>query len=203
MLKSSINLTRYRIVEPVPTAILADPAAYLRRRAFVPIDATTDVRSAGWVGFEDLLDVGLDRAPILKGTYLTFALREDVRRISPAVYHLRFREAQEKALTKAREKGRKFLSKDERQEIKEQVRLRLLARTQPIPASHAVVWSEPANTVYLGSVTPRVRELFVDFFKATFELTLDPLTPYFLALHLEGSAVESRLETVEESDFTA
>lgn len=201
-LASSVSFTRYRVVETVPDALAADILPQLRRKAFQEIENTTDERGFGWVSFEDMLDSDFISAPVQKGEYHVFTMRLDTRRISPAVYKKHVQIASREALAKARERGRKFLSKDERQEIKDQVKLRLLARTFPVPATFDVVWAMRSNRVLLASVSPKVRELFVDLFTQTFDLNLEPLTPYFLALDMEGPTAQARLEMVEETDFT-
>ena len=69
-----------------------------------------------------------------KGPYLAFTLRLDTRRVPPAVMKKHVAVALNEALQAMREQGRKFLTKEQKTEIREQVALRLRARSLPIPA---------------------------------------------------------------------
>ncbi len=201
LLASSVSMTRYRFVEPPPDSLWPEIPKRLKQYSFKDIDQSADERSFGWVNFDDMLDSDWVDAVPDKGEYLAFALRLDTRRISPAVLKKHLQLALQQAEVKARGEGRKYLSRDDKKEVKEQTRLRLLARALPIPALFEVAWNTKTNIVYLASTNSKVRDLFVDLFSATFELHLDPLTPQALALALLGEEAEHRLQNIEPALF--
>lgn len=203
ILSASASFTRYAVVEPMTGQLAAELPERLAKFAFKDIDATADERSFGWVCLEDWLDSAWRAAPPEKAHYLAFSLRLDTRRVAPAVmkkYLILALKAEKEAL-KAQGKG--FLTKERKSELKEQVRLKLLARALPVPSVTDVVWNLRANTVLLASSNPKLKNLFEDHFTASFGLNLEPQTPYFLARRLTDETRYAMIDELEPSPFAA
>lgn len=201
-LSSSLSLTRYAIAEDVPRELLAEAPQRLVRHKFQDIDHTAEERSFGWVSVDDYLDPDFTSGPPEKGAYFAFALRLDTRRIQPAVFKKHVTMAEREYLASITDEDRKFLSKDRKREIKEQVALKLRARALPIPAVFHAAWDTSTNRVYLATTNAKVRSLFEDHFTVTFELTLTPLTPFYQAVQHVGEERVMQLENLEPSDFS-
>jgi len=201
ILSSSLGLTRYRVVEAIPDSLWAEAYKRLKDNAFRDIDATTDERSFGWCNIDNMLDMEWAESPPEKGHYLCFALRLDTRRIPPAVFKKHCMIALAQELEQAKAEGKAFISKDRRREIREQVMLRLRARSLPVPAVFDAVWSMRTGRVLFCSTNAKAKALFEDHFNLTFGLNLEPLTPFFLAMDILGEAATQRLETLEPSSF--
>ncbi len=197
ILSSSLSLTRYRIAGDIADDYWSEIPDRLKKFKFKDIDQSADERSFGWTSFDDMLDTAWSLGTPHKAHYLVFALRLDTRRIPPAVMKKHFRMALDKAKIELGEKGQKFLSRDQKREIKENVALKLFARTLPIPAVFDVVWDTSDNVVYLGSTSPKIKELFLDLFTNTFELHPEPQTPYFKALAYMDKDQRRQLEEME------
>lgn len=200
-LSASTGLTRYRVKDEVGDDVLADVPRRLKSFAFVDIDQSVEERSFGWVCFDDLLDTDWAAAGPEKGLYLAFSLRLDTRRIPPAVFKKHWLLALKQKRMELAEHGRKFLTRDQKMELREHVRQRLLARSLPIPAVFDVVWNVRDNRVYLATTNTKIRTLFEDMFARAFERELEPLTPVTLALELLGEAVQHRLDEFEGAVF--
>lgn len=201
ILSASLGLTRYRIIEEVPTELLQEIPAKLNKFCFVDIDATADERSFGWSNIDDMLDMNWTQSPPEKAEYFTFGLRLDTRRIPPAVLKKHYTIALNKELAHNKEQGKNFVSRDRKREVKEQVTLRLRARTLPIPAMFDIIWNPPANRIYLTTTNSKVRDLFEDYFTLTFDLHLEPLTPFFMALDVLGEDAAPKLENLDPTIF--
>lgn len=201
-LSASTSFTRYRIIEEIPDTLWAEIPDRLKRNAFQDIDHTADERSFGWVCFDDMLDADWRTAPPQKGEFMTMGLRLDTRRIPPAVMkkHLTLAVSEEMDRTEEA-KGKRYVSRDRKTEIKEQTKLKLNARTLPIPAQFDVVWNIQTNVVYLASITDKLRTLFEDLFVQTFDLHLEPMTPYYQALAYLGEERSRALEELEPTIF--
>jgi len=199
ILSSSVSLTRYRIAGEVPDQLQNEIQNRLMSYKFLDIDQTSDERSFGWVCFDDFLDTRWKTAGPHKGSYLAFALRLDTRRIQPGVMKKHLRLALEKARREQKERGRPFISRDEKKQIKDRVKQALLSKTLPVPAVFDVAWDVSRHVVYLGATSPKIRELFEDHFTRSFELHLEPLGPYFLAKNLLKDTEADRLDQVEAS----
>ncbi|WP_285906341.1 recombination-associated protein RdgC [Pseudodesulfovibrio pelocollis] len=201
ILSASLGLTRYRVMEDVPSDLLRQVPEKLRQFSFVDIDATAEERSFGWTSIDDMLDLNWTQSPPEKADYFAFALRLDTRRIPPAVLKKHTTIALNKELAQNKEQGKNFVSRDRKREIKEQVTLRLRARTFPIPAVFDAIWNPTANRILLATTNAKVRALFEDYFTLTFDLHLEPLTPFFMAMDILGEEAAPKLEHLEPTIF--
>lgn len=200
-LNASSSFTRFRIIEPVPQELWGRIADKLREFAFRDIDETADERSLGWVSFEDMLDTEWREAPPQKGEYIAFSLRLDTRRVPPAVLKKHTAVAMKAEETRNREQGKKYISRERKKEIREQVELKLRTRTMPIPAEFNVVWNTGDNAVFFASTQSKMIEAFQEHFSRTFNLDLEALTPYGLAARILGEAGLAKLDHLEPTRF--
>lgn len=200
-LNASTSFTRFRILDPVPSALWPTIPDKLRQFSFRDIDDTSDERAWGWVCFDDMLDSQWRTAPPEKGEFLAFSLRLDTRRIPAAVIKkytaLSLRDEEERN----RQQGKKFISRERKKELKEQVKLRLLSRFLPIPAEFNVVWATTSNMVYFASTQSKMCDLFMEYFTLTFDLHLEAMTPYQLAASMLDENAMSRLDIIEATQF--
>jgi hypothetical protein len=198
-LKSSTSFTRYRVTDAASPSLWPEIVDRLRKNSFNDIDELPEERSFGWTAYEDMLDVSFGVNPVEKGQYLAFCLRLDTRRVPPAVLKKHTAVALKKEEAALREMGKKFISRERRKEIREQVEFRLRRRFLPIPACFEVVWNTAASTVYFASTQQKVLDLFEEVFIRTFELHIVPLSPYELAAAL---VTETRqLDALEPTQF--
>lgn len=172
-----------------------------RQFAFQDIDDIPEERSFGWTNFDDMLDTAWKVSPPEKAEYLAFSLRLDTRRIPPAVLKKHTRLALLEEERRIREQGKKFIARERKKEIAEQVKLRLRSRFLPIPAEFQVVWNTASSKIYLATTQTKIIELFQDIFTRTFDLHIEQLLPYSLALSLLGEEVSGRLDGVEPTRF--
>lgn len=146
------NITVYRINgKPAVTE------ESLRRHAFQSIDGEhSALSSTGFVSYDDYLDNEF-KAPVDVAHFTRFALRMDTRKVQPAVMrkHLQSALAAEQAAT-----GKAFVSRNRKQEIREQVSLRLMAHTEPKPEYWPVVIDNTARLLFFGCTREKVRLLF-------------------------------------------
>ncbi len=200
-LSASTSFVRYRVLEEVPEGLWTQIPDKLREYGFQDIDQTSDERSFGWVSIDNMLDSTLSETPPFKGEFAAFALRLDTRRISPAVFKKHYQLALEELTASMKEKGTPFVGRDRKKELKDQVKLRLLGRTLPVPAVFDVVWNIQNNRVALASTQDKIKQLFEDLFTQTFQLHLEPLTPYYLALQTVGREQASRVNEYDPCMF--
>jgi DNA recombination-dependent growth factor C len=200
-LKSSASFTRFRILEDIPKGLWEDIPARLKQYAFHDIDDTVDERAWGWTNFDDMLDTGWRLSPPEKGAYITFSLRLDTRRIPPSVFKKHIRLAVQAEEAKLRGLGKNFVSRDRKLEIKDQVKTHLMKRFLPIPAEFQVIWATRDNMVYVASTQEKLLDLFLEHFALTFELRLEQLTPFVLALRILGEDVADSLDFLEPTSF--
>ena len=200
-LTASTSFTRFRLVDDVPRDFWPSVPDRLKQFAFHEIDDTPEERAFGWTNFDDMLDTEWRLSPPEKADYLVFSLRLDTRRVPPAVLKKHARLAIREEESRLRDLGHKFMSRERRKELAEQVKLRLLGRFLPIPAEFQVVWNAGGNRLYLASTHRKVIDLFLEYFVRTFDLHLEQLLPYGLALALLGDSAAERLDALEATAF--
>ncbi len=198
-LNSSTSFTRFRITDPVPPSLWPEIPDRLRRYSFKDIDEIPEDQSFGWTTFEDLLDTLWHANPAEKGPYIAFSLRLDTRRVPPAVIKKHVAVALRQEEARNREAGKKFVSRERKKEIKEQIMLKLKMRFLPIPAEFQVVWNTRLNSIYFASTQQKMLDMFEEIFIRTFELHLMPLSPYELAVSMLPDA--TLLEVLEPTQF--
>ncbi len=200
-MNASASFTRFQILEEVPAELWAQIPDKLKQFAFTEIEDTAAERGWGWVCYDDMLDSFWRTAPPEKGEYLTFSLRLDTRRIPAAVTKKHLALALREEERKIKEQGKKYVSRERKKELKEQVQLKLRARAMPIPAEFNAVWNIQNGVVYFASTQSKVLDLFTEYFSTTFGLDIEPLTPYSLALRLLGDDITHSLDSLEPARF--
>ena len=199
--KASSSFTRFRIIDDIPADLWASIPEKLRQYAFIDIDDIAEERAFGWTSFDDMLDTEWKLSPPEKGDFLTFSLRLDTRRIPPAVLRKHVRLALRDEEERIKALGKKFIGRERKKEIQEQVKLRLMGRFLPIPAEFQVVWNMQSGRVYFASTQTKMIEMFLDLFTRTFELRLEQLLPYSLALAMFGEEISAKLDDVQSTKF--
>jgi len=202
ILSASNTLTRFRIIDPVPQDLWPNILDKLKQFSFQDIDKTTEERSFGWVAFDHMLDTEWNSAPPAKGAYLAFALRLDTRRLSSAVLKKYVLMAMQEEDIRNQQQGKKYTSRERRTEIRENLKLRLMSQVLPVPAIFDVIWATDTNILYLTSTQNALIDLFSTQFTRTFELHIEPLTPYNLATtHLNETEL-AQLDALEQTIFS-
>lgn len=199
-LASSCSFTRFRVIDPVPDGLWAEIPQLLKNGAFLDIDETTESQADGWVSFDDYLDTTWQAGPPQKGAYIAFSLRVDTRRIPAGVARKHLMLALKREKAENEKNGKKFISRERRKELKEQVQLSLRRRFLPVPSEFNVIWNTANNEIWFASTQEKVIELFVQRFLATFELHIEQLTPSALALSMLGDAAEEKIHSTDTPD---
>ena len=153
---ASISFTRFRVIDPIPSELLTQIPEKLRQFAFRDLDDLPEMQAYGWVCFEDMLDTEWRTAPPQKGNYFTFSLRLDTRRIPPAIIKKQLSLALKAEKEKMQAQGKKFISRERKKDLKEQVLLRLRQRFLPVPAEFHVVWEPDRNEVWFASTQGKI-----------------------------------------------
>lgn len=188
LLSASVSLSIYKINQEVKDALFQEALDRLRKFSFQEIDDLAVERGFGWVSSEDWLDNNFTTSPF-KGNYLVFSLRLDTRRVSPAILKKHYTLALRELLEKKKQEGKNFIGKEEKKELRENIRLKLLSKTLPVPAVFDVSWDMLRNLVYFSSTREKVKELFVDLFVRTFEIHLVEFSPLGLAKERLGENI--------------
>jgi len=197
----SASFTRYRIIDEPPKSLWPEIPDRLKKFPFTDIDNLPEERAWGWVCFDNMIDTEWRTAPPEKAHYIAFSFRLDTRRVPPAVFKKHFTIALEEEERRNKQEGRKFVGKDRKRELRDLVKSKLMTRFLPIPATFDVAWNTEKNIVYFDCTRQKVCDMFLEHFTQTFDLHLEPLTPYFLALNILGTEAQHRIDAAEPTSF--
>lgn len=151
-----------------PSAVTADA---LKKFAFRPIDTQKGEELAvGWTNMDDMLDTAWASSVPEKGEWLCFALRVDKRKVPGAILKKHFGEA-------LATQGKHFVSRERKKELKEQLKLRLLANTEPAPASVDVVMNKESGQLLVASTAKGMLAHLTELMPRSFGVQIAPLEP--------------------------
>ncbi|MFA7405685.1 MAG: recombination-associated protein RdgC [Pelobacteraceae bacterium] len=166
---NTVSITQFAVTGELPkteqfewfSKILAD-------RGFQSIENSTEESSEGWAVVDKPDDASFDvPSDFWRDNYVVFSLRKDQRKIPAAV--LKSHTGREEGAFLAQNPNLRRTPKHKREEIKEQVQLRLLTRCLPVPSTVDIVWDQKSCVLTLYSLGTKVIERFEDIFRKSFE----------------------------------
>ncbi|MFZ4437359.1 MAG: recombination-associated protein RdgC [Syntrophales bacterium] len=187
LLKGSVTFSRYRISGALPDHFPDFFNEQIRRNAFQTVWRTTDEMAAGWTSLENCLDTDFSYASYAQGRYMLFSLRIDRKSVAPSLLRIRILEAEQKKLA---ESGQKKLYREQREAIRESVRLELLGKTMPVPSFHEICWSVSDRVLTFCCLSDKVAGELQELFRESFSLSLSPYLPWDsdgAVLHPQGA----------------
>jgi hypothetical protein len=150
----------------------------IKKFAFRDIFPEAAQESVGWTSLDNILDTSFANVHCIDDRYRLFAMRIDRRVVPGSVMKMRVMQEEERTL---KENGKKRLYREQREAIRESVRLALQKIIPPVPKIIEVVWNVEEGCVYLGSLSPSIADEFKALFYETFLLLLKPAQPLDLA----------------------
>lgn len=177
LIKGSVTLTRYRVMDELPELTDEFIAERLGRNAFIPIDGTAEEEAVGWVELLDPLSTQFQPPSFNFGPVICVGLRVDTRKVSAKVVnrYLAMAEAEAEKLS-----GRP-LSANQRRELKLKVRHDLLSRTPVATDVYEVCWFPKQAELWLTASGTKIRERLEELWRQTFGLGLMMKIPFVLA----------------------
>ena len=139
----------------------------LAEEGFRSIEQSADELSTGWVQLDDY-DCGDFSSPdsCWRDHYLCFSLRQDRRRIPVALLKRQVALLCEQFLTE--KPTLNYVPKGEKEQIREQARSLLLARTLPTPSIYDVIWDTDQQLLRFCSLGQNSIDSFQGLFHQTF-----------------------------------
>lgn len=139
----------------------------LAEEGFRSIEQSTDELSTGWVQLDDYdcSEFGSQHS-CWRDHYLCFSLRQDRRRIPAALLKRQVIQLCEQFL--AEKSTLSYVPKGEKEQIREQARSLLLARTLPTPSFYDVIWDTDRQLLRFCSLGQSMIDSFQGLFHQTF-----------------------------------
>jgi hypothetical protein len=178
----SLSARRYRVdgeLPPVDSPAFAKRLSDRRFRALAP----KEERAFGWVSADNLLDASFPAGTLSRGPCAVFALRIDRRRPDGRLVRATL-DLEERAARAADPGADRRRRREERQEMRREIALRLLEEARPTIEVHPVVLFPRTRTLLFLSLSRPANETFRALFADTFDTTLSALTPFHRAVEL-------------------
>lgn len=200
-LSNSFSVTQFSTGGPIPQELQGQIPDKLKTLSFRDADDDPSfVVSFGWTNFDDLLDTEWAVSSPQKGFFFAFSFRIDERRVAPALLKKHLRLRMDKELEEIKSQGKRFISRERKRELKEEVLLRLRIRAMPVPQEYQVMWDSRTGHVYLATTKRKVIEVFKNFFDQTFQVELQEITPRVVASKF--AVTEEQKEALENFEPT-
>lgn len=205
ILANTVSICHFRVMGDIPgTHELFDwVSERLARHGFRSIEETAEELSTGWVQVDDHRDSSFSLpSAFWRDHYLVFTLRRDQRRLPASLLKAYLQVASFEFLQA--NPGLNRVPKQKREELRESVRLSLLARTLPVPAAYDAVWDTRTGLVTFTSLSSKTAEIFESLFKKTFDgLRVVAFYPFERAAELAGEDMLPALQQLNQASTDA
>jgi recombination associated protein RdgC len=178
LLSSSVSITQYNVEGQLPLPVNEAVLAGLQKNSIVDIDNESDELVSGWADFENPYRSEFDLAGVSIDTQFIFSLRIDKKSIPSKILKKYYFLEIARRLAKT---GREYLSKNEKSEIREQVKTTLSLRIPATPNIYDIIWNYEAGKLWFFSNLKSANEELETLFSKTFKLTLIRIFPYTMA----------------------
>jgi len=198
LLSRNATFVRYSVEGELPEKFWEFAAERIAQCAFQDIDDTFDEYSIGWVSIDNMFDSSFAHASYAVGDYIVLSLRIDERKVSKTLLQ-KFSLKEEERIKKEKQIPR--INRNQRIQIKEDVRLQLVKKSLPVPSVYDLCWNLADNTVLFFSTSTKAQSVLEDFFKECFGLTIMLQVPYLAAAHLLDLSQQERLQELHPDIF--
>jgi len=182
LLSASNSITRYTVEGQLKKPVLETVAAGLKKNVISEIDDNASEKAVGWTSFDKPYQPDFGGSNYVYGAYLVFALRIDKKTIPSKVIKKHFMIESARRLA---DSGRQYLSRNEKQTIKDLVIDRLNLKIPATPNVYDIVWNYEDSVLWFFSNLKAANEELETLFLRSFDLSLIRVIPY-TAAHLDS-----------------
>jgi recombination associated protein RdgC len=201
LLSASVSVTRYKVKGRLKTPVLETVAAALEKNAISEIDDQSSEKAVGWTSFKKPYQSDFSGSSFVYGNYLVFSLRIDKKSIPARVVKKHFMIESSRRMA---DSGRPYLSRNEKQAIKDHVINRLNIKVPATPNVYDIIWNYEDSVLWFFSNLKAANEELETLFFRSFDLTLIRMIPY-TAAHLASELTDAEkdyLLKLSQTDFT-
>jgi len=192
LLSSSVSITRYRVKDYLEEPVIETVAAALKQNSISEIDDHASEITAGWTSFNNPYQPNFEGSSFVFGTYLVFSLRIDKKSIPSKIIQKYYTIEMAKKLEAT---GRRYLSKSEKEMIKDHVINVLSLRIPATPNIYDVLWNYEGESLWFFSNLKAANQELESLFSKSLKLTLIRLFPYTTA-QLTAELSDSELDVL-------
>lgn len=201
LLSASVSIARYKVMGELEKPIIETVAKALKDNAISEIDEHAAEMASGWSSFRNPYQPNFDDSSFVYGPYFLFSLRIDKKSIPAKIVQKHYNIEVAKKLAAS---GRDYLSKNEKQMVKDHVTNILSLRIPATPNVYDVLWNYERASVWLFTNLKSANEEFESLFFKSFKVSVIKLFPY-TAGHLDAGLTPPELDEFAKlapSNFT-
>ncbi|HMA66884.1 MAG TPA: recombination-associated protein RdgC [Desulfosalsimonadaceae bacterium] len=200
LLSATLSFARYQVEGEISGPFLESVREGLKNNMIREIDNDPAEKSVGWTSLDSPFQPDFDRAELVFGTRLIFCLRIDKKQIPAKVMNKHLNAAVARRLSQS---NRSSLTRNEKQELRDEVARRLYLRIPATPGIFEVVWNYEQGVLWFFSTQKAANEELETVFSRSFKLSIIRMFPYTEADLACGLSDEQkdRLYKLTPSDF--
>ncbi len=192
VLSSSISISSYHVDGKKEENIIQKVTDGLKKNSILEIDNNAIEKAVGWTSYTTPYKPDFEGSSFLLGTYFVFSLRIDKKSIPSKIIKKHFVEKEEKILKKSE---RKYLSRNEKKNLRDQIVSSLILRIPATPHVYDVVWNYEQSFLFFFSNQKAANEELETLFSKSFKLSIIRLFPYTSAF-LKAGLSENNLDKI-------
>jgi len=194
ILSGTVSITRYKVHGKIKAPIIDNIADGLKSNTILEIDNQISDKAIGWTTFDKPFQPDFEGSSFVYGNYFIFALRIDKKNIAAKVLK---KHCTIEAAKRLADSGRDFLSKNEKNLVKEHVISKLIVRIPATPNIYDLVWNYEDSMVWFFTNLKAANEELETLFSKSFNLSLIRLFPYTSA-ELSSDLSDSQLDELHK-----
>ena len=180
LLSSSVSITRYQVRGKLKNPVLERIATGLKKNVISEIDDPSADKAVGWTSLEKPYQPDFGGSSFVYGHYLVFSLRVDRKSVPAKLVKKHMAIESERRLA---EGGRPYLSRSEKERIRDQVMDSLYATVPATPNMYDIIWNYEDAVLWFFSNLKAANEELETLFLRSFDLTLIRVIPYTAAYY--------------------
>ncbi|MBA3030635.1 MAG: exonuclease [Desulfobacteraceae bacterium] len=178
LFSSAVSIIRYKVKGELQKPVIETVRNGLMQNMFRDMEKEVSEKISGWTCYDNHYKPDFTNSDFIIGPFFVFSLRIDKITISPKIIKKQYTEMLAEHLKNT---GREYLSKHEKQSLKDTVIQDLSLRIPAIPNIYDMIWSHETSDLYfLNTLKTANEELETLFFKS-FNLPLQRIIPFTLA----------------------
>ena len=198
LLSNSASITRYKVQGKIKSPVMETVANGLSKNTILEIDNQPSDMAVGWTSFEKPYQPDFSGSLFAYGNYFVFSLRIDKKNIAPKILKKQYTVEAAKRLA---DSGREYLSKSEKNMIKDNVMNALCLRIPATPNIYDLVWNYEDSSVWFFSNLKAANEELETLFAKSFDLSLIRIFP-FTAAYLSSELSDSQRDELQQISST-